>query len=39
MASIYSKLESGSFALFGAAGLSVSLMLVLVYGLRIAQPF
>jgi hypothetical protein len=32
---IYSKLESSSFALFGAAGLFMSLMLVFVYDLRI----
>jgi hypothetical protein len=32
---IYSKLESGAFALFGAAGLSMSLMLVFIYDLRI----
>jgi hypothetical protein len=32
---IYSKLEASSFALFGATGLSVSLMLVFVYDLRI----
>jgi hypothetical protein len=35
MANIFSKLEGGSFALFGAAGLSMSLMLVFVYDLRI----
>jgi hypothetical protein len=32
---LISKLEGSSFALFCAAGLSVSLMLVFVYGLRI----